>query len=136
MFPSWECFIPKVGMSSESPTPEISAPSSVYIDDENIFTHSYFLASRWFFQSLRLMKAAEPSGKRPLDIPKGGACSTKWSQESRALWRRERSKETCFFTTTRPSLPKDLSIFSGAEKRTKRDIHPPQGPSRIWRGCN
>ena len=26
-------------------------------------------------------------GKRPLDIPKGGACSTKWSQESRALWR-------------------------------------------------
>ena len=67
---------------------------------------SYFLASRWFFQSLRLMKAAEPSGKRPIDIPKGGACSTKWSQENRALWRRERSKET-FFTTTRPSLPKE-----------------------------
>ena len=60
-----------------------------------------------------LLKAAEPSGKWPLDIPKGGACSTKWSQESRTasgraersgaenealfsyfLWRRERSKET------------------------------------------
>ena len=25
---------------------------------------SYFLASRWFFQSLRFVKAAEPSGKR------------------------------------------------------------------------
>ena len=88
---------------------------------------SYFLASRWFFQSLRFVKAAEPSGKRPLDIPKGGACSTKWSQESRAasgraerfgaknealfsyfLWRRERSKETSTLTK----------------------------PSPIWEGCN
>ena len=34
----------------------------------------FILASRWFFQSLRLVKAAEPSGKR----------------QSRALWRRER----------------------------------------------
>ena len=74
---------------------------------------SYFLASRWFFQSLRLMKAAEPS----------------------ALAQRKKQRDY-FSQPSNLPCPKDLSIFSGAEKRTKRDIHPPQGPSHIWRGCN
>ena len=78
-----------------------------------------------------LLKVAEPSGKWPLDIPKGGACSTKWSQESRTLWRRERSFVLLLSLAQRTEL---CSLtFSGAEKEAKR--HPPTpSPSLYGRG--
>ena len=66
-----------------------------------------------------LLKAAEPSGKWPLDIPKGGACSTKWSQESRALWRRERSF---------------VLLLSLAQRKKQRDIYPNQAFPYMGRG--
>ena len=40
-----------------------TVPGTVLLPKEQIDLH--ILVSRWFFQSLRLVKAAKPSGKRP-----------------------------------------------------------------------
>ena len=76
------------------------------------------------FLSLRFVKVAEPNGKRPLDIPKGGACSTKWPQESIVLLlssaRRKKQRYILLFILWR-------------RERTKR--HPPNpSPSLYGRG--